>query len=464
MALEAVVELHGGLSKSSMYFFVIEGDRLVHISRYATNSRRVAGGVEYEVDIGRLVDKQAVEVDAESGGASCRVYVLPAEIVPRVSKVIYRARGNPLMPPEVFLDNEAKSKRVAVNLRALNRYRLDYLTPRDAKFLEGPWRRYYLGMLLDIKAYAGLLAGSGVAVEFPNLLRCQLASGAYYPLSFLIPYSDRARSKSTEVLTKQIHQAWAALSILGELKRSGIKVEVGGVVDFRQDRYAPLFTVEVKGRRYSFWHEFDLNPRTACGGEIRQRLLEGSGCPALEELYRGAGLDYYMKEDIPHPIVYQIGIMLTSPDTFMRLFKDPPRSARKYGIFPINELRALSRMLWREEKQLRGVEHVPLRPDLVVLEGIETCDELCKRGLKTKIVVELKDKPYSYWGGDVERQVTSYVKLFRSARAIVASMREVPDDAKTRLRAIGVEVIDGVYPGGPGEKAFLDAVKGALSG
>ena len=47
---------------------------------------------------------------------------------------------------------------------------------------------------------------------------------------------------------------------------------------------------------------------------------------------------------------------------------------------------------------------------------------------------------------------------------VVASVKPVPEGAKARLRSEGIEVVEGVYPGGPGEGALLDAVKGALTG
>ena len=47
---------------------------------------------------------------------------------------------------------------------------------------------------------------------------------------------------------------------------------------------------------------------------------------------------------------------------------------------------------------------------------------------------------------------------------MVASARPVPEGARARLRSKGIEVIEGVYPPGPGENALLDVVKGSLAG
>ena len=78
--------------------------------------------------------------------------------------------------------------------------------------------------------------------------------------------------------------------------------------------------------------------------------------------------------------------------------------------------------------------------------------------------MELKDRNYEEREGDVDSQIIPYREIFWPERMVVASVRPVPEGARARLRSKGIEVIEGVYPGGPGEGALLDAVKGALAG
>jgi hypothetical protein len=45
---------------------------------------------------------------------------------------------------------------------------------------------------------------------------------------------------------------------------------------------------------------------------------------------------------------------------------------------------------------------------------------------------------------------------------VVTSLKPVPQDVKNKLKSLGIEVVDYVYPGGFGEKQLIDYVKQAL--
>ena len=52
-------ESHSGLSRSSDYHFVLEGGRLIHISRYAVSKRKIFKDmVEYVIDLSKLHGKK----------------------------------------------------------------------------------------------------------------------------------------------------------------------------------------------------------------------------------------------------------------------------------------------------------------------------------------------------------------------------------------------------------------------
>jgi hypothetical protein len=46
---------------------------------------------------------------------------------------------------------------------------------------------------------------------------------------------------------------------------------------------------------------------------------------------------------------------------------------------------------------------------------------------------------------------------------VVASLKPVPQDVEKRLKSLGIDVIDNVYPQGAGEEKLIEYVKQALS-
>mgnify|MGYP001626279947 CR=1 FL=1 len=261
--LVKVREFHRGLSGSSSYFYVLDGNRLVHISQYAVSTHRVSSDcVEYLVDLGRVGGKQVVEISSTNSGLICSAWVFPGE----------------------DLALEFSSRRVyEVSLGFLNKFDFAYLSNNERLFLVGEWRQYYLRMVNAIRELVSFLNGHGVSVYLQNLVGCQVSSEANYPLSFLIPYSGNVRRKSLENLCKQIHQVWIALRILAEFIDStelATGFDKRAFISFEQSSYHPLYTIRCGFNKYSLWYEFDTNPHTMCRG-----MLWYTQCPALKDYY-----------------------------------------------------------------------------------------------------------------------------------------------------------------------------------
>jgi len=111
----------------------------------------------------------------------------------------------------------------------------------------------------------------------------------------------------------------------------------------------------------------------------------------------------------------------------------------------------------------KGIERIPLRPDIVVLCGVGSCEEFSKVDrLKVRTVIECKNQDpqdSQHWLRDVESQVILYREALQPDIMIIASLKRIPESIKARLHAIGVTVIDEVYPGGRGEKELLELIK-----
>ena len=438
-----VQELHGkprrrGL-RHSLYYFVLDDDRVVHISKYAKLvGKKDNYSYEYEVDLERIKGKKIVMIRASNRSIFCWAETLSAE---------------------ELVHSEGAAAGNSESLSILNGREFDYLTSDEKKFLENDWRRYYLRMAKEIKRLEGSL---GVPITLSDSLRCQLESGADYPLSYLIPYSSKSRKMSLENLGKEMHQVWAALEILDGLRRSGFDVTEANM-SFEQGPDRPLFTVASGGHAYSFWYEFDAHPREMCGGRLIHLYASILGAPELRLLTLlredvGARLSAMLEQEMKarQPALYSFYERAARHIVGGGPARTPPEAAGS----PRGELEHPLLAILGSGSARRP--RVPLRPDMIVFEDAKSCDDIYERGLEAKLIVELKDRDYEEWEGDVESQIIPYKEIFRPERMVVASVKPVPEGAKARLRSKGIEVVEGVYPGGPGEGALVDAVKEAL--
>lgn len=375
-----VSEDHRGLSKSSNYYYVIDGKFLRHISEYAVTKSKEGDTAEYLVDLDKIRDKLVIEVSATNSGIICATSVFSAE-------------GLSL---DIF---ERQEKRVGFSY--LNDLYFSFLKPEERLFLEGTWRKYYVPMLRELKSFVEKFERDGIRVSMPSLLDCQVRSEALYPLSYLIPYSDKAREKSLEGLTKFIHQAWVVSKLITELWKKSTKVTVSlefesfKHMSFEQSSVHPVTTYELQGRLYSLWWEFDLNPLSMCRGVFWYRRIP----QVLHDVYERA-----------------------------------------------------SRYVSRHVSS-------PLRPDVVILRNARSCDDILNYGISALAVFECKNEDYELWADKVETQIKPYIEILKPDYKFVISMKTVPNHARRHLEDYKITVIDNAYPGGEGERELVELVQ-----
>jgi len=398
--LVKVTEFKEGLSGSTTYYFVIDGNKLIHISKYATLIQNKRDYIEYEVDPSRLSGKRIVEIPVSNSGIYCFVEEYPADDLP--------------LP----YDSKRRTKRP---LSYLNSFEFTHLTLNEKKFLQSDWKQYYVPMIEQIKNFLNLVTNKKLNllknnaidahVILPQLINRQIKGDANYPLSYLIPYSDKAREKSLEGLTKEIHQIWVASRIIEELdKRHGLKgfsisLDNSQLLEFKQGSSYPIAIFNCNYGQCSLWYEFDLNPLTMCDGRL-----------------------WYLKRDeVPNWI------------------KDIIERAGK--IVGVNN------MMGSHDKRM------PLRPDIAILNDVKSCQDLDKADkLKVRAIIELKNLDIQYWINDIDNQIIPYKQIFQPDIEVVASLKKVPDGVKAKLDKHGIKVIDEVYPGGKGEKGLLQII------
>lgn len=361
-----VREWWGGLSRSSSYYFVIDGNKLVHISLYAKGAEVDRGGgfAEYAINLSDLKGLKVLEIRATNKGIFCNTFLYePEELAKEPLERLYETKP----------------------LSIVNSLKIEHLTSKERSFLDEEWSNYYLPMINRIRGILQPIRERVGYLEITGLLYCQIFGGVDLPLSYLIPYSEVARRRSLEGLTKEIHQIWVTVETAAALSSRGKLV--GFRPAFKQSPYSATVTFTCSAGTCSLWYEFDINPLTLCEG----MLWYGSEPEGLEAIL------------------------------------------------------ARARSVYRG----RILERMPLRPDLVVTEGADTCEGL-KRGFKVKAIIECKNQEYMYWARTIENQVLPYKEVFQPDYTIIASLMPVPEYAKIKAARYGISLIDGVNPGGEG--------------
>jgi hypothetical protein len=231
-----ICEFREGL-RGGDYHYVVEGNKLIHISRYSISREGVGDLLCYYVDLGRLRGRLIVEFSSSRSGPFDRLWVYPAEDLP------------------LEWDRRRKQE---LPITDINKYELEHLGLDERRFLE-EWDKYYRPMLRYIRGEVNMVSAT-------DLLKLHLDNDLRYPVSLLIPYSKRSRLMSLSVLTREIHQVWVAVRMLRVYTTNTL------VLFFKQSSEFPLAVVN----GYGMWYEFDLNPHTMFGGVLWSRELGGS--------------------------------------------------------------------------------------------------------------------------------------------------------------------------------------------
>jgi len=449
-----VFEFKGGLRKSTEYHFVIDDNKLIHLSKYAISVQDKGDHIEYEVDLSKLSGKNIIEISVSNSGIICLADEYPA--------------GDLALPYQ--------SKRVINRpLSYLNNLEFIHLTSDEKKFVQGDWKQYYIPMIEQIRMFLdsvknnklNLLKGntSDVFISLPQLLQCQIESNANYPLSYLIPYSSNNKSNknkepremSLEGLTKEIHQIWIASRIIEELdKLNALKSFTSfsdnfKSLDFKQSPSYPIAIFNCSCGTCSLWYEFDLDVHTMCDGMFRDAIRVKPSSIQLPD-NTSKSLREMEQELTNMPLPYARYLRKIYENAEIDLSKLPS------GIRKIYE-RARNTPVYQDLSKAKRSNRAALRPDIVILCNINNCNDLQKANeIKVKAFIECKDRDFGEWQGEIDTQIIPYRQMLRSDIAMVASLKKAPNNIKDWLASKGIKVIDEVYPGGKGEKDLLQII------
>jgi len=361
-----VFENHSGF-RGGTYYYVIDGNLLKPLSSYALTRNESNNFLEYEVDSEALKGKEIVMI---SPLFSCDIVVGDIDAL---------ARGS-------FIPGNSGVR--AESYSYLNHLDFTFLTDEEKKYLRGEWGEYFLPMIKELsiffyEVYAKMTENSLSKnflsqTSFSPLLQCQIKdSNTSFPLSFLIPYSGKARQKSLEILTKEVYHAWLLIKIIETYK---------GKIDnlnFKFNQSTPVFTISNK---YSVWYDLDMRPTEICGGKFR----------------RSEGIRDYVE---------------------------------------------------RVEKFLeRRTGRLPLRADIIIMDDVLNCEDMAKKGIRVKLLIEARHTDAKYWEKDISSQVIPFAELLKAENSVVVSMKSAKIEA-------GVKIIDNVHPEGEGEKEFIQFLR-----
>lgn len=213
------------------YFYVIDGRKLVHISKHARDVKKGPHVTCYELDIDALKDKEIVEVEYDN----VRVYRVEDLAKYEVWKAPYRVE----------------------KLSYLNNFELEHLSESERSFLETDWKTYVIPMINYVREYLRRYYNE---IPFDSFyLYYQLNYDLNFPVTYLDPFNIAMRRKaSTDTLVDKLHQLYVTVRIIDELEKSGkllrtyLRFEYNtGVADFKCGE-----------RILSLWFQFDIKLRS----------------------------------------------------------------------------------------------------------------------------------------------------------------------------------------------------------
>jgi hypothetical protein len=318
-----IVESHRGF-KGGEYYFVVDGNKLFHISYFASERKvekvgRKEKEVTYQIDLRKIKGKNTIEISSTNSRYTF-AYILPSEDL----QFEYGKRRRKVLP-----------------LEALNEYEITWLDKDEKEFLN-EWNNFYKPMISYIKENTENIYSS-------ELVETHLKNNLKYPLSFFLP-AKNARRKSIEVLTRNIHQIWVCVRILKEFVSKRLELY------FIQSSIEPLAII----KNYGLWFEFDLNPHTMFGGELWYR----DNVPTkIKEIFERVEKikDKYKLSKIP----LRPDIVLTYAKNRNEFFEDP-------SIKLIIECKNFEYKFWKKDIEKQVIPYVEIfNPEEVILASLK---------------------------------------------------------------------------------------------
>ena len=263
-------------------------------------------------------------------------------------------------------------------IEVINEFELTYLDTIDQQILI-EWNKYYRQMSSYLRREIIMREGFIPA----TLAGLHIVRDLKYPLSFLIPYSDRRRRSCIE-LTERIHEIWVAVRIIREFTLEKIELEV------LQSSQKPL---AIFGD-YALWLEFDFTPQKMCGGVIWRSQISPS--PRLLEVYKR------LEKCMPGRAGIRPDIIITNAKTCEEIIENP-------SIKLLIECKNTSYELWREDiaKQILPYKQI-LQPEHVLVVSMKPVPDSEKKQLKLRGIDVIDNV---YLGGSGELELAEYVKF-----------------------------------------------------
>ena len=371
-AYARVIEENRGLNTSVSYYFVIDGNKLVHISRYAVSSKERVDRhdlIEHIVDLNKLKGKSIAEVSgSKASGLRDYLYVFPSE----------------------YLENHYENA-FQLPFSYLNNLEFTYLTQEDREFLLGDWTRYYTPMIKQLQTLFSL---SNVFIYPQHLLYLQLKSGTNYPLPFLVPYPD-GRKRALGSLTKEIHQIWITIRIVMELNTFNVIKNFNSI--FKQSPSYPVAIFDCSCGDCSLWYEFDINPFTMFDGAgWREKEIPNS----LKEFYER---DSKIPKSKRHSSRPDIAILCN-----VNNYKDFHK-VNKVGVRALIECKNTDIQHWRKDinDQILPYKQI-FQPDIIIVASLKKVPESVKAQLNQQ-GIRIIDEVYP--GGKGEKELLEIIKL-----------------------------------------------------
>ena len=346
-----------------MYYFVIDGNKLVHISQYAVSSEIVGktGLIEYNIDLNKLRGKTIVEiVGSKASGLYDSLYAFPAEYLGNHYEIASR-----------------------LPLSYLNNLEFTYLTQEDREFLLGDWKKYYTPMIEQLKAFYSL---PNVFIFPQHLLYLQLKTGVNYPLPFLVPYPE-GRKRALGSLTKEIHQIWVTIRIIMGLGAISAK---NFISFFKQSSSHSIATFKCRCGDCSLWYEFDIHPLTMFSGAgWREKEIPNS----LKEFYER---DLKISKSKKHPLRPDIAI-LCNVKNYEDFYK-----IEKVIVRALIECKNQDIKQWRKDINAQIIPYKQIfQPDIAIVASLKKVPESIKAQLNQQ-GIKIIDEVYPRGKGEKE--------------------------------------------------------------
>jgi hypothetical protein len=354
-----VSELRDGLHGGSYYFIVKDG-KLTHVSRYALSERKGSDISQYYVDLDKIKGKTVIEFSSTNKGPFGKVWAFPVEDLP-------------------LKWNERRKRELPITI--INEYELAHLELSERLFLS-EWNKYYRPMLSYIRKE---ITEKRSKIWATDLVNIHILNDLKYPVSFLIPYSERSRSMSLRELTKEIHQAWIVIRILREFTSEPLKLL------FKQSPYSPIVTID----NYAMWYEFDLNPHTMFEGIAWREKAP----PELKEIYKRA-----------EKVGKRLGLssIPLRPDITFTYAKKPEEFMQKPAVKLIIECKNADHPSWEKDVERQIKPYIEIfQPEHMIIASLKPVPQYLKKALSS-YNIDIIDNVYP--GGSGELELVAYIR------------------------------------------------------